>query len=60
MKTKNITSESVAEWLATFYKYDSKEEYRIELQTMRCIFEADNDPEFWSEVCDKARQLINK
>lgn len=60
MKTKNITSESVAEWLATFYKFDSKEDYRIQLQAIRCMFGADSDPEFWNEVCDKARQLINK
>lgn len=60
MKTKSFTSEKVAKWLATFYKYDTKEEYQDKLLAIRCMFDADGDPEFWNEVCDKAKELIDK
>ena len=60
MKTKSFTSEKVAEWMATFYKFSTKEEYQNELHAMRCIFDADNDPDFWDEVCQKAKELIDK
>lgn len=60
MKTKTFTYGNVAEWLATFYKFDTKEEYQHELHALRCVFDANGDPEFWAEVCVKAKELIEK
>ncbi len=60
MKTKSFTSEKVAEWMATFYKYNTKEEYQNQLHAISCMFDADNDPDFWDEVCQKAKELIDK
>jgi len=60
MKTKSFTSEKVAKWLVTFYKYSTKEEYHNQLHAIRCMFDADSDPEFWNEVCSKANELIDK
>lgn len=41
MKTKSFTSEKVAKWLATFYRYNTKEEYQNQLLAIRCMFDAD-------------------
>lgn len=60
MKTKSFTSEKVAKWMATFYKFNTKEEYQNILHAIRCMFDADGNPEFWNEVCEKAKELIEK
>ena len=60
MKTKSFTSEKVAEWMATFYRYNTKEEYKNQLQAIRCMFDADSDQEFWDEVCYIVKELIDK
>ena len=60
MKTKSFTSEKVAKCLVTFYKYNTKVEYQNQLHAIRCMFDADSDPEFWDEVCQKAKELIDK
>ncbi len=60
MKTKSFTSETVAKWLTTFYKYSTKEEYQNQLHAIRCMFDAESDTEFWNEVCEKAKELMNK
>ena len=60
MKTKSFTSEKVAEWMATFYRYNTKEEYKNQLQAIRCMFDADSDQEFRDEVCYKVKELIDK
>ena len=59
MKTKSFTSEDVAKWMVTFYTYNSKEEYNSQLNAIRCMFGADNDPEFWNEVCAKVNELLS-
>lgn len=59
MKTKSFTSEQVAEWVVTFYKFETEEQYQSKLHAIRCMFDADNDKEFWNEVCAKAKALLN-
>lgn len=46
MKTKTFTTDDVAKWLVTFHEFSTKEEYKIELHTIRCIFGAIEDPYF--------------
>lgn len=58
MKTKSFTSQKVGEWLATFYQFDTKEEYQNKLQAVRCMFDANGDPDFWNEVCEAAKAKI--
>ncbi len=58
MKTKSFTSQQVGEWLATFYQFDTKEEYQNKLQAVRCMFDANGDPDFWNEVCEAAKAKI--
>ena len=60
MKSKTFTSEKVAQWMTTFYKFSTKEEYQNQLHAIRCMFDANGDPEFWDEVCEKARELMNE
>lgn len=58
--SKNISSEELGKWLATFYKFDTKEEYQVELHAVRCIFDAGKDTEFWNEVCEVMKKEIKK
>ena len=58
MKVRSFTSQEIGEWLACFYKYSTKEEYQNKLQAIRCIFDADHDPDFWDEVCETAKANI--
>jgi hypothetical protein len=60
MKTRSFTSEQIGEWMATFYQFSTKEEYQNQLHAIRCIFDADNDPDFWDEVCEAAKAKLNK
>ena len=60
MKTKTFTTDDVAKWLVTFHEFSTKEEYKIELHTIRCIFGAIEDPFFWEEACEKAREMMKK
>lgn len=60
MKTRNFTSEQIGEWMATFYKFSTKEEYQHQLHAIRCIFDADNDTDFWNEVCEIAKKGLKK
>lgn len=60
MKTKSFTSKEIGEWIATFHKYNTKEEYRNNLHAVRCIFDAHFDREFWDEVVAFAKEEINK
>ena len=46
--------------MATFYQFSTKEEYQNQLHAIRCIFDADNDPDFWDEVCEAAKAKLNK
>ena len=59
-KTKTFTSEQIGTWLATFYMFSTKEEYQNQLHAIRCIFDAENDPEFWNEVCEIAKKELKK
>lgn len=55
MKTRSFTSEQIGEWMATFYQFSTKEGYDHIFRAMRCVFDDKNDPDFWNEVCEAAK-----
>ena len=59
-KTKIITSEELGKWIATFHKFSTEEEYRERLHAIRCIFNANENNEFWIEACEYAKTELNK
>lgn len=56
--SKNISSEELGKWMAVFYKFSTKEEYNQKLQAIRCIFNAEEDKEFYNEVCEVMKKEI--
>ena len=58
MKVKKITSAALGEWMAMFQQNSTEEEYQSKLHAMRCIFDVENDPEFWDEVCEAANHAL--
>ena len=60
MKEVTITSEQLGKWMATFYKFDNREDYQSAIHTIRCIFDVDNNKEFYEEACKIAKQEIMK
>ena len=58
--SKNISSEELGEWMAVFYKFSTKEEYSQKLHAVRCIFNAEENKEFWNEVCEVMKKEMEK
>ena len=56
MKTKQFTSQQVGKWMAVFKEYDTPEQYSEHLHVIRCMFDAEDDEEFWDEVCEAAKE----
>ena len=55
-----ITSEQLGKWMANFNNFGSREDYQSAIQTIRCIFDVNNNKEFYEEACKIAKQEIMK
>ena len=51
MKTKQISTKELGEWLGTFRNLSTEQEYGNYLHALRCVFDAGGDEEFWNEAC---------
>ncbi len=60
MKAKAFTSQEVGQWMAALQETSTVEEYRTVIHTVRCLFDASNDKDFWNEACEFARKEMVK
>lgn len=60
MKAMTITSEQLGKWMANFNNFDSREDYQSAIQAIRCIFDVNNNKEFYEEACKIAKQELIK
>lgn len=60
MRAMTITAQDLAQWMVTFNKFNTKEEYQNQLQAVRCIFDFANNRDFEEEVLREAKKIMNR